>query len=325
MNACNHSQFHLPSPPPVSRRDFLGRAMWLGTGTCAVSALGKMTGLAAEELLIRQDSKLVMTKPWQIGCYTRPWDQYEYTVALDAIAEAGFQYAGLMTTKSKTNLVISVSTTIEEARDIGEEVAKRGLKLLSVYGGDFQVAKSLEAGLEGLKKLIDNCVACGAPNLLLGGTGEAKLQERYYRAVAECCPYAAAKGLCLSVKPHGGLNATGPQCRQLIERVARKNFGLWYDPGNIYFYSDGTLDPVQDAAAVDGLVVGMSVKDFQPPKEVQVTPGAGKVDFARVMAVLKKGGFINGPLVIECLARGDRPKLLSEAKKARQFVERIVG
>ena len=33
-------------------------------------------------------------EPYRIGCYTRPWDKYDYRVALDAIAEAGFKYVG---------------------------------------------------------------------------------------------------------------------------------------------------------------------------------------------------------------------------------------
>jgi sugar phosphate isomerase/epimerase len=86
---------------------------------------------------------------------------------------------------------------------------------------------------------------------------------------------AAAHGVGLSLKPHGGQNATGPQCRQAIERVGHPNFRLWYDPGNIFYYSQGNRDPVDDSATVDGLVVGMSVKDFRPPKDVTLTLGTG--------------------------------------------------
>ena len=82
---------------------------------------------------------------------------------------------------------------------------------------------------------------------------------------------------------------------------------------------------MDDAATVDGLVVGMSVKDFRMPKEVEVTPGTGKVNFQKVMAHLKRGGFTGGPLIIECLAPGDLPQLLAEAKKARAFVENVVA
>jgi sugar phosphate isomerase/epimerase len=263
--------------------------------------------------------------PWQIGCYTRPWDKYDYLTALDAIAEAGFKYAGLMTTKSQTGLVISVATTPEEAERVGQEVRKRNLQVLSVYGGDIAVAKSLKAGIEDLRRLLDNCAACGAKNLLMGGTSSQKLYEAYYKAIAECCDYAAEKGISISIKPHGGLNATGPQCRKAVELVGHKSFRLWYDPGNILYYSDGQLDPVADAATVDGLVTGMCVKDYRHPKNVAVTPGTGQVDFPAVLARLAKGGFTGGPLVVECLEPGDAEKILGEAKKARLFLENVVG
>ncbi len=159
----------------------------------------------------------------------------------------------------------------------------------------------------------------------MGGIGDEKLYEPYYKAIAECCDYAAAKGMGISVKPHGGLNATGPQCRKTVEFVGNKNFGIWYDPGNIFYYSDGKLNPVDDAPSVDGLVMGMSVKDFQPPKNVDVTPGTGMVDFPAVFAKLQAGGFKRGALVVECLEPGDLPHTLAEAKKTREFLEKLTG
>jgi sugar phosphate isomerase/epimerase len=295
----------------LSRRNFLDYSLKLGAAGFAASCPAPLT-FASEA-----------KERWQIGCYTRPWAKYNYRVALDAIAEAGFKYAGLMTAKSKNNLVISVATTLEEAEQVGQEIRKRGLKVPSVYGGGIPVNKSLEAGIEGLKKLIDNCATCGAANLMMGGIGNEKLYKTYYKAIAECCDYATEKGIGISVKPHGGLNATGPQCRKTIEMVNHKNFRIWYDPGNIYYYSDGELNPVDDAASVDGLVVGMCIKDYKHPKKVDVTPGTGMVDFPAVLARLKKGGFTGGPLVVECLEPGDLEHTLAEAKKTRLFLEEL--
>ncbi|NLH41684.1 MAG: sugar phosphate isomerase/epimerase, partial [Planctomycetes bacterium] len=281
----------------ISRREFLNQAVAAGVGAGAMSSLWQTLAWANQ----------TGDQPYLIGCYTRPWAQYDYRVALDAIAEAGYRYVGLMTTKSASGLVISVSTTPDEAGRIAEEIKKRDLKVVSVYGGDIPVGKSLEAGIEGLRRLIDNCAACGTMNLLMGGIGDPKLYEPYYKAIAECCDYAAEKGMGISVKPHGGLNATGPQCRKTVEFVGHKNFGIWYDPGNIFYYSDGKLNPVDDAPSVDGLVVGMSVKDFKPPKNVDVTPGTGMVDFPAVFARLQAGGFKKGALVVECLDPNDLP------------------
>lgn len=302
----------MPTKREMSRRRFIDCSVRTGLAGLTASALAGSGRAQAQEA-------------WEIGIYTRPWSDYEYLVALDAIAEAGFKYAGLMTTKAPGGLVISVTTTPEEARKIGEECAKRSLTVPSVYGGDIPVGESLEAGIAGMKRLIDNCEAAGIANLMMGGVGDEKLYDVYYKAISESCDYAASKKIGISVKPHGGLNATGPQCRKTVELVGKPNFGIWYDPGNIFYYSDGKLDPVEDAATVDGLVVGMSVKDFQLPKEVMLTPGTGLVDFPKVMARLKQGGFTRGPLIIECLAPGDLPHLLAEAKKARAFVEQLVG
>ncbi|MHB8902842.1 MAG: sugar phosphate isomerase/epimerase family protein, partial [Thermoguttaceae bacterium] len=237
---------------------------------------------------------------YTVGIYTRPWAAYDYRVAFDAIAEAGFKHAGLMTTKTEgRTLVIQEDTPLDEAAKIGDEAKSRGLSIPSVYGGGIPVEKSLEAGIAGLRRLIDACAAAGARSLLMGGMGNEKLAATYYQAIAECCDYAAEKKLPITVKPHGGLNSTGPQCRQWIEKVGHKNFDLWYDPGNIFFYSKGELDPVDDAATVNGLVrTGMSIKDFamverdgKATPDVALTPGTGRVDFPKVLAVLRAGGF----------------------------------
>jgi len=283
----------------VTRRQFIGTMI---TATVLAGLTKDVDGERAESR-------------WQIGCYTRPWANFDYQVALDGIATAGFKYAGLMTAKGGN--IVTVKTTPEEAAAIGAEVKQRGLKAISMWGGSFGTNDEL-------KRLIDNAAACGCPNLLLGGTSE-KHADAYYKIVAECCDYAASKNVGLSVKPHGGNNANGAQCRKLIEKVGHKNFRLWYDPGNIFYYSDGKLDPVEDVAAVDGIVVGMSVKDFRPPKEVALTPGTGKVDFPRVMARLKQGGFTSGPLVVECLNPGDLASINAEAVKARRFLESLTG
>ena len=229
-----------------------------------------------------------------------------------------------MTAGPKRKLMISVSTTIEEAEQISAEVKKRGLIVASTYG-TIPRLKSVKAGIKDLTKLIDNCAACRSQNLIMGGTRSEKLFNAYYKVIAECCDYAEEKKLEISIKPHGGLNATGAQCRKTVEIVGHKNFRIWYDPGNVYYYSKGKIDPVADAATVDGLVTGMCVKDYGGPKSVDVTPGTGKVDFPALMARLRQGGFTSGSLVVECIKLGDKKQTLAEAKKARRFLEELTS
>jgi sugar phosphate isomerase/epimerase len=299
-----------------NRRQFLGHSAQFGAAVAALPALSGACAAAGDG-------------PYTIGCYTRAWDKYDYRVALDAIADAGFKHAGLMTTNSKSHLVISVETTLEEAAKIGGECKKRGLGIPSVYGGGFPMQKSIAEGVKGLRHLIDACAVAGAKTLLLGGTSE-KLYEPYFKTVAECCDYAAEKKIGLTIKPHGGVNATGPQLRKAIEFVGKKNFTVYYDAGNIFFYSDGKINPVDDAPSLAGLVSGWCIKDFTltPKRDVWVTPGTGKVDFKAVFAKLKQGGFKCGALVLETFTRGegnDLPKMAAEAKKARIYLEQLVA
>ncbi|MGD0260133.1 MAG: sugar phosphate isomerase/epimerase family protein [Verrucomicrobiota bacterium] len=300
---------------PISRRSFLAATVKLGAAGLAASTV---------ESLVAADTGAARKPAWQLGCYTRVFDQFDCPVALDAIAETGFKYLGLMNTKNMQGAMIKAATPAEEVQAMSDAAKKRGLKVLSVYG-EFSVKESLDAGIRGLKRLIDDSAICSCPNLLLGGTTDEKLYQPYYKTVAECCDYAGAKGVGLSIKPHGGQNSTGLQCRKAIDLVGNRNFRLWYDPGNILYYSDGKLDPVADAATVDGLVVGMSVKDFRPPKEVLVNIGTGKVDFPAVFARLKQGGFTQGPLIVECLEHGTLESVKAAAKNARRFLEQLTG
>lgn len=304
-----------------TRREFLSGAAKIAAVSAAAGTLTRSTAMA----------KTCAADPtWQIGCYTRPWGQYDYRVALDAIAEAGFKHVGLMSTKprddAKWALVITVATSVEEAAELGQQARERGLQIPSIYGGPIPVNRSLQEGIDGLKKLIDNCAAAKGESLLTAGINREELETAYYKAIAECCDYAAEKRVALTLKPHAPLNATGPRCRKAIERVGHDNFSLWYDPGNIFAYSGGALDPVDDVASVAGLVTGMCVKDYRRVNDdVKVTPGDGAVGFARVLTRLRQGGFSGGPLVIETLTPGDPAGLIREAEKARRFVEQLVG
>ncbi|MFP4192207.1 MAG: sugar phosphate isomerase/epimerase family protein [Candidatus Hydrogenedentota bacterium] len=304
----------------LTRRSFLGT---LGKGGALAMGLSAGIGARAQH----EQAAAGNNGPWQIGVYTRPWASEDYRTALDAIAEAGYDYVGLMSgvLDGESGLLITHQTSVETAQAIGEACEERGLAVPSLYGGGIPVAESLEAGVEAMRRLVDNCAAAGSTGLVMGGTGDPDLHDAYYEAIAETCDYAAEHNVGLSVKPHGGLNATGAQCRDIVNNVGHENFRVWYDPGNIFYYSDGELDPVDDAPDVDGLVAGMAVKDYVHPQDVNVTPGDGQVDFEAVMNRLWEGGFTGGPLIVETLASGTTEETIEEARKAREFLEELVA
>ena len=296
----------------LSRRRFLARAVTAG----AAGLLARPAPAGTEPAI-----PYFQDRGWLVGCWTRPWAQHDYRVGFDAMAEAGFKYVALTGAKTRTKRVICVDTTLAEASEVGREARGRGLTITTVYGGSV----ALDKGPEGLRKMIDNCQAAGAWSVLMSSIGTEKNYADCCRTVASCCDYAAEKQIAIVLKPHGGTTGTGPKLRDAFQRVHHRAFTIMYDPGNICFYSDGKIDPVADCQAVLGLVTGMSVKDYRQPKEVALTPGTGQIDFAALVKKLRGGGFTHGPLMIEALKPGSLAETLAEAKKAKQFVERLVA
>ena len=60
----------------LSRRGFLGRTL-----------LATSAGALGPTLPRLASAQSATGAGWQIGCYTRPWDKFDYRVAFDAIAD----------------------------------------------------------------------------------------------------------------------------------------------------------------------------------------------------------------------------------------------
>lgn len=306
----------------ASRRTFLGRAAALA-GSAALAGPGSPGDPSS--LLADEGSPTVPRSAWQLGCFTRPYSRFGYEETLDGIAAAGFTSVGLMTANLASGRVTLADANPAQIDEIRDLASRRDLAISVTYYGGPPVDRSPDAGVQAMRRLVDHCHQAGCQAIVLGGTTKESLMPAYYDAVAAVCDHAADRGVALVLKPHGGLNATGPQCRQIVERVDHPAFRVWYDPGNIFYYSDGGLDPLDDVASVAGLVTGMCVKDFEPPKNVELNPGDGEVDFPGLMKRLIAGGFRSGPLVVETLAPGDLAATNENAAKAYRYLDSLLG
>lgn len=301
----------------LTRRTFLAQ-MLAGAGWPLAASLGGRLQAAEAS---RPDIPYYQDHGWQIGCWTRPWAKEDYRVAFDAVVEAGMKYVALTGAKTDTGRVIAAATPVEQARQVGVEARRRGLEITHVYGGGLP----LHRGPDSLQRMIDNASAAGAWSVVLSGLGNEETYERSIRVITDLCDDAEKKQVALVIKPHGGLTGTGPLCRKAIKQIGHRNVSLMYDPGNILYYSEGELDPLEDCQTVEGLVTAISMKDFRPPREVAVTPGTGDIDFETLLARLKRGGFTHGAALIEIVSPGDADHTLREVVRARQFLERTLN
>src|SRR5207244_6550246 len=109
-----------------------------------------------------------------------------------------------------------------------------------------------------------------------------------------------------------------------IDKLANANFKIWYDAGNIIYYTG--KDPLSELEPIAKHVTGFCAKDCPGLKgEVMSRFGTGKVDFKAVFAKLKSVGF-NGPIMVECVKVGGMAEETSgKARSNRRFLENALA
>ena len=140
--------------------------------------------------------------------------------------------------------------------------------------------------------------------------------------MADAAAYGKERGLKLALKPHGGSSGASDEIIRSIKAINHPNFSIWYDAGNIIYYTG--KDPVEELTPIAKRVTGFCAKDCGAPKgDVMIQFGEGKVDFGRVCKGLKAGGF-SGPVMVEGVKVGATPEETgANARANREFLEKV--
>lgn len=245
-----------------------------------------------------------LEKRFLLGCFTRPFADFTLAEALAGIAEAGFTYAGLMTSHQKVPSLPSAggSQSVGEIKQLAESA---GVTLTSIILGR---PASLDEG----KRWVEDCQALGISHMIIINPWpysqgldvrrpEAELrpeEEAYFRLMHDLAEYAEPRRVGLAVKPHTGCTATSKEERQTLQAIGHKNVGVYYDPGNVSFYEG--VRPEEDLPKIVDRVIGMCVKDHQGARANPnfPVPGSGQVDWKRIFQTLRDGG-VSGPCLLE--------------------------
>ena len=122
--------------------------------------------------------------------------------------------------------------------------------------------------------------------MLTFGVDKPEHYENFYRLMADAAAQTDKRGIQLVLKPHGGGSGASEEILRCLEKVAHANFKIWYDAGNIIYYTG--KDPLAELEPIAKHVTGFCAKDCAAPKgEVMSQFGTGKVDFKAVFAKLK--------------------------------------
>ena len=109
-----------------------------------------------------------------------------------------------------------------------------------------------------------------------------------------------------------------------LELIDHANFSIWYDAGNIIYYTGA--DPVAELKGLAPHVTGFCAKDCANQKTpVMIQFGKGRVDFKAVFDTLKKAGF-KGPVMIECTGEPNSPEHGQQlAQQNRDVLKKALG
>jgi sugar phosphate isomerase/epimerase len=219
--------------------------------------------------------------------------------------------------------LIGSEATPEYLEALKKRIAARGLK---ANMGALRVRSdaAVRDATTDVRNQIINAKQTGLEFALTFGVNNPKDYENYYRIMADAAAYAQERGIKLVLKPHGGGSGAAEEILRCLAKVEHPNFKVWYDPGNIIFYTG--KDPLAELKPIAQHVTGVCAKDCdEQGGAVQIQFGAGKVDFRAVFSHLKSVGF-NGPVMVECCALSDTlDEVTANARKNREFLENLFG
>jgi sugar phosphate isomerase/epimerase len=259
---------------------------------------------------------------WPIGCFNRPWTKWTFDDALRQIKAAGYDATGLLT-RTKDEPFIAAEATPEYLAGLKQRLAASGLKpqmgaLRSRH--DIPLADSITE----VRRQIDNAKTLGLAFVLSFGVDKPGEYDHFYKVMGDAAAYAHERQIKLVMKPHGGGSGASAEIAAALHAVRHANFKIWYDAGNIIYYTN--KDPVEELKPIAQHVTGFCAKDCGAPQgDVMIQFGTGRVDFVRVFQTLKAAGF-DGPIMVECCAVGaTAEETMANARANRIFLERVLA
>jgi sugar phosphate isomerase/epimerase len=259
---------------------------------------------------------------WPIGCFNRPWTKWSFDQALQAMKAAGYNTMGLLS-RTHDEPFIGAEATPEYLENLKQRVEISGLAAnMGALHSRHNLA--LEDAISEVRRQIDNAHFLSLDYVLSFGVDNPAEFTHYLKVMNDAAAYAGDKGIRLVMKPHGGISGAADEILRVIQAVNHRNFAIWYDAGNIIYYTG--KDPVAEIGPIASHISGFCAKDCAELKgDVMLQFGAGKVDFPAVFKQLQEGGF-DGPVMVECCKVGQTPEeTMVNARANRLFLENVLA
>jgi len=250
-----------------------------------------------------------MTNP--LAGHTNTYHTYTFEDALEGVASAGYHNIELSSVPGWTEH-IDLERPPDEVR---RRVDEHGLTAESLSAhSDLTTRKGVDHGI----KAVRWAAAYGIPivNTAVGGHQSADENEAAFLAnVNELADAADGAGVIVALEIHGDITASSDVTIPLLQKIGRDSIKVNYDTANVEYYSGKKA--VDDLPKILPYLAHVHLKDTVGGKGVWDfgTLGTGSVDFPRVLAILRDGGY-QGPLSVELEFQGEPWPPLADVNEA---------
>jgi L-ribulose-5-phosphate 3-epimerase len=232
--------------------------------------------------------------------HTNTYHTYGFQEALEGIASAGYRYVELTAVPGWTEHV-DLEKPPPETRALLE---RYGLEAVSLSGhSDLTTPDGVEHGIKAVRWAADY----GLPivNTAVGGHQSADENEAaFLENIGRLADAAESAGVVVALEIHGDIMASSDVTIPLLEKIGRDSVRVNYDTANVEFYSGDKA--VDDLPKIVPYLAHVHLKDTTGGKGNWNFPaiGTGTVDFARVLQILRDGGY-SGPFSVELEFQGE--------------------
>lgn len=250
----------------------------------------------------------------RLGGHTNSYHTYSVEEALEGIAAAGFKYVELSAVRGWTEHV-PLDADEKTLGKIQRTLNQLGLVPVSLSGhSDLTTKEGLRDGM----RALDLCERLGIDimNTAVGGHYSEQEDEAGFMAnINELAGAAAAQDIMVGIEIHGDVTGTGKKAAQVIEKIGRDNIRINYDTANCEFWGGARAE--DDLKYALPYLVHCHLKDTVGGYRVWNFPaiGQGRVDFKKLLAQFKRGGY-TGPFTVEIEFKGEPWPSLKAVNKA---------
>lgn len=199
---------------------------------------------------------------------------------------------------------LTYDATDAEVEQMVRLAADEGVTVVALAGGNNFAASDVDAEIARVKRQIDMAALAGAEVLRIFAGWVSASQftdatfQRISAALAAVGEYGAEQGVHVAMENHGGITATGAQCRRLLSEAAAgmpvsrmaKPLGLNFDPANFRHAGEDALA----ALMVTGDLINYSHwKDvrYEGDTPEYCAVGEGVIDWAPIVQAVTRNGF----------------------------------